>query len=135
MSVQINWYNPDRTIVSLRAERCLAWQDWFNARADLVAILGTVSHEVDVIAQMENTCSAKPHDLVAHLPALLNELPPNLGLVVVIGNRIAWELYLHACTDVHDMPHIDAEFADSLEQAHEFICNRQMSRLYSRRQA
>jgi hypothetical protein len=135
MSVQINWYNPDRTIVSLRAERCPSLQTWFNAHSNLMSMLGTVSHEVDLIAQLENACPAQLHDLTSHLPALLNVLPPNLGLVVVIGNRLAWDLYLHACTNVHDMPHIDAEFADSLEQAHEFICNRQMSRLYSRRQA
>lgn len=118
--VTVDWYDKDRTIVVANAERRRSWEDWFRGRDQLVQLLNSVDHRVDMLLMMRSNCALFLPDLADKLIELTATLPRNLHTTVITKNQIAWEMYQEFC-DYFKFSYVDCMFAETQEDALKLI--------------
>lgn len=120
MGVNVQWANPERTIIYFVFERQWSWDDMQDARAEQHAMLAEVPHLVDVIMDFTES-SLLPRNPIAHLRGLSTGRPPNTGIVILVGANVLIQTVARMYGRLYSGEHLRFDAVPTREQARTLI--------------
>ena len=84
MPITVHWDDPHQTIVRWDFEGAWTWQDFYQAQAESDALITSVEHTVDVVANVARSPSL-PRNPLSRYRQARQSTPRNRGVVVVVG--------------------------------------------------
>ncbi|MEO8396381.1 MAG: hypothetical protein ABI700_25535 [Chloroflexota bacterium] len=88
MKLQVEWDNPEKTIILITYTEKWTWSDFYEANTVAVAMMKTVDHPVHFLADFRQSRSLPIGGAITHARAALNDLPANWGLLVIVSTSI-----------------------------------------------
>lgn len=82
-----SWYNEERTILYSILEGDGTWETFHDVRREAYAMIGSQPHTVHSIMDIKNN-RIMPQGIAANMQQTYDELPPNIGLIIVIGTNL-----------------------------------------------
>lgn len=82
-----SWYNEERTILYSILEGDGAWETFHARRREAYAMIASQPHTVHAIMDIKNN-RLMPQGIAANMQQSFDELPPNIGLVIIIGTNM-----------------------------------------------
>lgn len=124
MGVNVDWDNPERTIVRHRFEGRWTIEDLRLSAVRAWELMREVSHQVDVILDLTNG-HLLPSGVMAQSNRILNNRPDNAGIIVLVGvnNLIRQIARVFEKTYGVLHPGFRLHFADTVEDGHRYIEN------------
>ncbi len=123
MSFTVRWDNEDRTIIRSEVVGDWTWDDFVAQIMGTYAMMYTVDHTVDVIADGLAGHALPPGDMMVRLRSARGERPPNLGRLVLVNAhpfvRAIWGIMNRVYPHAHPLC-----FVDSLEEAYQVLADR-----------
>lgn len=95
MPVRVRWNDDGKRSILAEFEPGWAWADYLDATVEMTAMMATVSHTVDLIADIRGTAMPPPGQALQTLAKAFNTAPDNLGLNVVVGANPVIRTILH----------------------------------------
>ncbi len=99
MTVNVTWFNEEKTLIHYDFEGRWTWEDLYKAIDDALALLNSVTHRVDIFLDTSNSVSV-PNLNVAGLRRVASAptaTHPNTGIFVMVGLksfiRIAFDIF------------------------------------------
>lgn len=121
MPYQPSWYDQDKSIIRVDIQGAVSWDEWYELTNQLVEMLSSVAHRVDII--YDDKVGMPAGNPIPHLKATNARLMAkgNLGTVVTVSSRRISGI-VKAMVDVvmrayrMDMRHYGG-FVDTLDEA------------------
>ena len=85
MGLQVYWDTAEQALVRLDVEAPWNWAEYDRAIAEAKRLIASVEHTVDVISNRLHSPSLPLTDFYPHLRYKVDDVPRNLGLIVVVG--------------------------------------------------
>ncbi|MBN1563022.1 MAG: hypothetical protein JXA10_04240 [Anaerolineae bacterium] len=85
MTFIVCWDNEDRTVIRTEAVSDWNWDDFVSQIMGAYAMMYTVHHTVDVIADGLGGWTLPPGDMMGRLRSVRGERPPNMGRLVLVN--------------------------------------------------
>jgi hypothetical protein len=123
MGVQVRWDNDDKTIACYDFSDPWTWDQFHEAVTEIHAMVGSVTHKVDYIADMSVSRIA-PGNAIFHIRHAIQDAPTNSGLLVVVGGSA----YAGAILKVVSRFTNYVQVATTVKDAHSIIEKRQNHR-------
>lgn len=86
-SKQSSWYNEERTILYSQLAGSGSWETFHEARREAYALVESQPHTVHTIMDLQNV-RIMPLHMAANMREAYNELPANIGVVIVVGTSL-----------------------------------------------
>lgn len=120
MPVKSQWDNADKTIIRNDFEGNWTWEEYFEMIEQRNALMSSVDHRVDVIANMRPANMPTSGGALSSAKLSLSNVPPNHGIfVIVINTMVGTMLDIFKLFD--RQTGISLHAAKSLEEAREII--------------
>jgi len=134
MSIAVNWYNDDKTIIYWKFAGKWDWNEYAEAQDVSNAMLDTVDHTVDVIGNVQESPSL-PANALSVYRSNLSSAHPNTGLIVLVGASMFVEQMVRLLKQMfrNKVAGTNFEFAKSDEEALALIASRSTSKTPDRR--
>ncbi|MFN8376170.1 MAG: hypothetical protein U0694_25260 [Anaerolineae bacterium] len=119
MGVQVQWDNPEKTILRYDMSGKWTWDRFFNAYEAGKALMNTVSHKVNFILNPTDEISRAytPPNAMSHMISIGRKAHPMAGKTVSISNNTFTRVLLQMVSKVNPKIAEMYAFADSLEDA------------------
>lgn len=87
MSIQVGWFNEEKTLIQYEFVGVWSWDDLFGAIDEAVKLLDSVTHRVDIFLNLAKSTgipslSVNGLQRVANAPTATH---PNMGIFVMVG--------------------------------------------------
>jgi hypothetical protein len=120
MNAQVQWDNPEKTIIRKTFDKLWEWSDLYAARIESRKLLDSVHHKVHFINDLGASPRVPGHQTDA-IDGLVEDIHPNTGLcVIVTTNPLLKELFF-VFSAMKGGVEIEYRFARSIEEAREII--------------
>jgi hypothetical protein len=87
MAITAEWLDDDCTILHQRYDGRWNWQDFYASfKHDIIPMISSVPHTVHLLADVSTSASIPAGNLF-HTRNVLNQLPSNWGLAIVLGGN------------------------------------------------
>lgn len=86
MGVRVVWDDEAKTTIRYDFDASWTWDEFFKAKAEAYALIGTVQHKVGIIMDSPPDIALPPNVLTNSRSALKNKHPNTALIVVVIHN-------------------------------------------------
>jgi|SRR5512133_272689 hypothetical protein len=118
MPIRAEWDNDDKTIVVWTFEGHWTWDDYRNTQLESIAMMNTVEHAVDVIADVTHA-NLLPSNAFSNYKRLAALAAPNRRRVVVITGNF----FMKTMTETYNKLFGETAFifANSLDEAREIL--------------
>jgi hypothetical protein len=124
VGIVVTWDNQEKTILREDLTTPWTWTEYDEATDQLASLIKSVSYRVDVIFNRNYT--ATPHgDPFAHYRRIAEQLPPNTGLVLVVGATNATRAAANFLLPLFAQLAARLAFVDTVEEARTILQNRQ----------
>jgi hypothetical protein len=127
MSVTVSWDNPEKTVIRYDLRGAWTWQEFHLAMDEGVVMRTSVSHVVDVIANLEQSAGIPPNTL-SQLRRLYKVKLDNRGMVVLAGGSAFVAALVKIFQSLHLRARREAAVAPSVERARALLRERQRGR-------
>jgi hypothetical protein len=84
MSITVDWDNAEQTIIRQIYQRHWQWDEFFEAADQTRAMVKTVSHQVDIIADFLNSGPLPLGPAMMNARRALSDLPSNWNSLVIV---------------------------------------------------
>jgi len=84
MTVKVDWYNAERTIMIYTFVGRWTWEEFYPVFDKMLRDMDTVSHKIDFIMDMLQS-EYIPFGAIFHLKRAADTRHPNLGMVIYVG--------------------------------------------------
>ncbi len=81
-----DWVNEEKDIIFTKFPETFTWEEYHESSAELVEMISSVNHIVDVVSDVTNSRLPKGNPF-PHFNRFVNTLPPNTGAVVNFGSN------------------------------------------------
>lgn len=95
MGIQLQWDNPERTIIRYDFDSHWTSEDFFNAIAADDPMIASVDHPVHLIFDMSNSDTV-PVIQLTRLRQIANSVQDNSGMIVLVGAN----MWINALADI-----------------------------------
>jgi hypothetical protein len=116
MKITVDWDNVERTAVRMNFEARWDWSDYGTAQKICNALIQSVSHTVDVIADIHCSPHA-PHDVIVYYRNYTRTRPENTGQIILVGASTFVRSLVQTLLQLLPNAGTRFAFADSLEDA------------------
>lgn len=122
MSVSVRWYNEDKRALVLTFIVPWDWDEFAQVDQELEYGFGSVSHTVDLLADLRQAGSM-PMDVIDLLADAYADATPNIGRYIFLGADEQFKQQLETAESYYRVfgGHIDYVFVDTMGQAHDAI--------------
>ena len=118
--IDINWANPERTIILWQNQGAMTSQEYAQALRQSAALALSVDHEVGVIMDMRRAAGI-PKNAFLLSKQVIQEQPKNMKITVLVGNSTFWEKIWGMMARFHPANHINIQFTTSIDEAYRLI--------------
>lgn len=87
--VSVQWDDPEETTVRAVIMGRFAWEEFFDAQQQANRLIETNCLRCDLIADLSRGRFANPAPAIQNAPAGAQDLPQNLGMLVIITSAFA----------------------------------------------
>jgi len=119
VSVSVEWLDQEKTLILAKVEGRPENQEYFDADAQLRAMLESVAHSVDLIQDLSKLAFFRS-SYSSNMDTLRSFARPNMRSVIFVGNHFAWEIF-EAYVRQHGGTTYQYAFAETLEDAYTLI--------------
>ena len=88
MKLQVDWDNPEKTIIRITYTEKWTWNDFYAANMEAVAMMKTVPQTVHFLADFRQSRSLPLGGAITHARAALTGLPDNWGILVIVSTSV-----------------------------------------------
>jgi hypothetical protein len=120
MAISLQWENEEKTIIHWTFDGPWTWADFETAQAEFHAMLRTVEHLVDVLADMRHA-PALPRDTFANFKRMERKVVPNRDRVVLVTESMFIRGMARTFNQVFRNRPTQFLFADTIEGAHALL--------------
>ncbi len=128
MGIIVDWDTPEKTAVRLDFPEQCSWADFDQAIDELRALIGSVTHRVDVISTLPSRprvrirvySGIRLKDVLAHLGHTVSYIHTNTGSIVIVGASPIAQSFLSTFFKTSIGFSQRVYFASSLDEAHTF---------------
>lgn len=96
MPVEMQWYNPEKTIYHAQYIGNWTWDELYRALENANRDFDTVKHKVDVL-QDWSRCGKFPPNIVSNSRNLIDKMHPNAGISMMVGGSMLlkslWQVF------------------------------------------
>ncbi|MBI1257227.1 MAG: hypothetical protein GC204_07125 [Chloroflexi bacterium] len=85
MNLQVEWDNPEKTIIRITYTERWTWSDFYEANAAAIAMMNSVPHTVHFLADFRQSRSLPLGGAITHARSALSNMPDNWGLLVIVS--------------------------------------------------
>jgi hypothetical protein len=129
MPITAEWGNNEKTIAYWDFEGVWTWDEFRSTQAQSIAMMRTVDHPVDVIANMER-CQLFPQNAIMNYRVTELISAPNRGRTVIVGGNVFIKALVATYNRIFKNPHNSLLLADSDEEARALLAKfRESSRV------
>ncbi|MBN1965134.1 MAG: hypothetical protein JW910_10845 [Anaerolineae bacterium] len=118
--IDVQWGNPDRTLVVYTAHGAWEWNDLYDATREAHALLATVNHVVDSIVDVTNA-QAFPGGSLWHARRMASARHPNSGRLVYVGGHSFIKAVFDVISRMYRADHPSFLYANTLDEAHALL--------------
>ncbi|MBZ0301047.1 MAG: hypothetical protein K8J31_14965 [Anaerolineae bacterium] len=84
MPITVAWDDEARTTIAFTYEGHWGWEEFYESVEQSNTLMGSVSHPVDVIINLQNSF-LMPQNMLSHLARMPKIAHPNTSSIVVVG--------------------------------------------------
>jgi hypothetical protein len=84
MSITVDWYNPEKTIIQYVLEGKWTWNEFYDVYHKAIAMENAVSHRVDVVVDIRQS-AIPPTNVLLNMKYFADHQPPNIGLSLIVS--------------------------------------------------
>lgn len=117
--IRVSWHDEDRLIISAEYSGDLTWEEFSSWDPLVREMLASVEHHVDGIVDMTHVKKFPP-DYGMIVQGGHVEFPPKLDVVVLVGNRFAYDCMV-AMSDLRTDERFPYRYAETLSEAYALI--------------
>lgn len=121
MAIQVQWDNPEKTVLCYYFDQRWSWEEFFAARDQALDMIGGVTHKVGVI-MVTPPDIVLPSNLLTHSLTSLRHTHPNTVIVVFIAGKPFLNMMLSAMSKILQSDNM--AMANTLDEAHAIINRR-----------
>ena len=88
MKFQVEWDNPEKTIIRVTYPEKWTWNDFFESMVEETALMRTVQHTVHLLVDLRQSKSIPVGGALTHSRNALNDLPDNWGILAVVSTNV-----------------------------------------------
>lgn len=121
MSFALKWDNEERTIIRSEVVSAWTWDDFVAQIMGAYAMMYTVDHTVDVIADGMGGQTLPPGDMMIRLRSVRGERPPNMGRLVLVDANPFVRAIGGIMSKVYPYTRGMLRFADTLDEARQLL--------------
>lgn len=96
MSVLVDWFNSEKTIILQTFEGKWTWEEFNKACATAAELMRTVEHEVHLVSDFIPSISMPVGGAIRHAQNVTSQYPSNWGLLVVISDKKFIEMLVNS---------------------------------------
>ena len=85
MPIEVSWYNAEKTIILEKYPSKWTWDDFYELREIVPAMMQEVPHTVSIIADFGNNLDIPSGNAMLHARNVISSFPKNWGLLVMIS--------------------------------------------------
>jgi hypothetical protein len=78
------WADEEKTLIFVRFPEAFTWDEYHESVTEMVTMINSVGHVVDVIADVSNSRLPRGNPF-PHFNSLVSVLPPNSGAIINYG--------------------------------------------------
>jgi|FLYN01.1.fsa_nt_gi hypothetical protein len=127
MGIRVTWGNAERTFINFNFEGDWTWDELERATDQATGMLDSIDYTVDFIMDIRHA-NQVPKDLMSHAERIASGHHPRRGIMVVVGANRLLRTVGRGLRKLFPEATRNVLFAADLEEAHELIVERQMSR-------
>jgi hypothetical protein len=129
MSIKIVWDNDEKTVVRYIFDKQWTWPEFFTAKAEAYALIGSVKHPVGIIMDAPPEVKLPPNTLTHSRNALRNKHPNTRVIAFVLTHSFVRSMIhifmkvapgstdLHIVSTLEEARQVVAERLDSIENS------------------
>lgn len=120
MAIRASWANAEKTIIRQDYDGAWTWEEFFESSRQSSEMMATVSHRVDIVADMKPGTMPKSGTSITYARNVLRATPANWGILVIVGNAFVnamVRVYGYVNNDMRAKIHV----TESVEEAFELI--------------
>jgi len=88
MQLQVEWDNPEKTIIRITYTEKWTWSDFYEANTVAVEMMKNVDHTVHFLADFRQSRSLPIGGAITHARSALAALPENWGILVIVSTSV-----------------------------------------------
>lgn len=120
MTVHLDWFDDDHTILIYQLETNWNWDTFYPAFQRALELEQAAAHRVDVIIHMPPTFRLPP-SAITNLLSIARKQPANVSLSVFVTSSTMVQSFYEVARRLSPTIAKDYRFADSLQAAHQHI--------------
>lgn len=123
MAINVEWDNPEKTIVCYHFDEHWTWEEFFAARNYAQEIIGGVAHNVGVIMDTPPNI-VLPSNLLTHSLTSLRHVSPNTVIIVFIAGKSFLNMMISLMTKMSHMASDSMVMAADMDEARVIVSKR-----------
>lgn len=116
MSVQSEWGNSAKTYINITLIGRWTWTEFDLMVDQTCAMLRSVNHHVDILGDIRQSLPPIYGLSGGHLRRALDQMPPNLGKLIVVGRGYITTTLFRMLVKVHPLGSRKTVFVDSMDE-------------------
>ena len=88
MQLQVEWDNPEKTIIRITYTEKWTWSDFYEANTVAVEMMKNEDHTVHFLADFRQSRSLPIGGAITHARSALAALPDNWGILVIVSTSV-----------------------------------------------
>jgi tRNA A37 N6-isopentenylltransferase MiaA len=100
MAILLDWLDDEHRILCYIFEGRWTWEEFQTVSRRAIAMIQSVPHHLNSIADFSRSASLPPQDFV-NVRNAMNQIPPNLDLVLLVGGSLLAEGLIKAFSQVY----------------------------------
>ncbi len=121
LGFKVVWDDPGHTVIRLYVGEYWDWADLLHATHEIVKLMTSVKHQVDIISIMRPSAAVPDGDVIGHLRQIIEAMPGNSGIHIMVGGNVFINSALRELSRCYE-PVMGRLFqADSLSVAYRII--------------
>jgi hypothetical protein len=123
MAINVEWDNPEKTILCYYFDQRWSWDEFFEARNQALSMIDTVTHKVGVIMNTPPNIVV-PSNVLTHSLSSLRHTHPNTVIIVFIAGKPFLNMVISMMTKVSHKTNDYMAMADNMDEARVLIAKR-----------
>ena len=123
MAINVEWDNPEKTIICYHFEERWTWEEFFEARRHAQSIISGVTHNVGVIMNTPPNI-VLPSNLLTHSLTSLRHRHPNTVIIVFIAGKSFLNMMISLMTKMSHLASDSMVMAANMDEARAIIAKR-----------
>ena len=123
MGIRVVWDNPQQTIVRYIYDERWTWDEFFRAKAEAAALIGTVDYKVGVIMDAPPNVQLPPN-MLTHAKSALQNRHPNTAMIVIVTTRPFLRTMINTLVKLTKGQHASIYLCANVDEAREIIRDR-----------